>query len=70
MSEEIQLPYSDLYHGDWRMGCNGFTAQQEGIYMRLYTNLGTLNGRGLPNDFVFDRLFNSVISSLFYMLSI
>ena len=51
MSEEIQLPYSDLYHGDWRMGCSGFTAQQEGIYMRLYTNLGTLNGRGLPNDF-------------------
>ena len=49
--EEIQLPYSDLYHGDWRMGCSGFTAQQEGIYMRLYTNLGTLNGRGLPNDF-------------------
>ena len=51
MSEEIQLPYSDLYHGDWRMGCSGMTAQQEGIYMRLYTNLGTLNGRGLPNDF-------------------
>ena len=51
MSEEIQLPYSDLYHADWRMGCSGRTAQQEGLYIRLYTHLGTLNGRGLPNDF-------------------
>ena len=51
MSEEIQLPYSDLYHADWRMGCSGMTAQQEGLYIRLYTHLGTLNGRGVPNDF-------------------
>ena len=51
MSEEgIQLPYSDLYHADWRMGCSGMTLAQEGIYIRLYTHLGTLNGRGLAND--------------------
>ena len=35
------------------MGCSGMTAQQEGLYMRLFCHLGTANGRGLPNDFNF-----------------
>ena len=51
MSEEIKFPYQDFYFADWRMGCSGMTAQQEGLYIRLYTHLGSLNGRGLPNDF-------------------
>jgi len=53
MSEEIKFPYQDFYYADWRMGCSGMTAQQEGLYIRLYTQLGSLNGRGLPNDFNF-----------------
>ena len=51
MSEDIKFPYQDFYFADWRMGCSGMTAQQEGLYIRLYTHLGSLNGRGLPNDF-------------------
>ena len=51
MSEEIKFPYQDFYYADWRMGCSGMTAQQEGLYIRLYTHLGTANGKGLPNDF-------------------
>ena len=51
MDNQINLPYQDFYFSDWRMGCAGFTAQQEGIYIRLYCYLGTQNGRGLPNDF-------------------
>ena len=35
------------------MGCSGMTAQQEGLYIRLYSHLGTANGKGLPNDFNF-----------------
>ena len=53
MSEEIKFPYQDFYYADWRMGCSGMTAQQEGLYIRLYTHLGTANGKGLPNDFNF-----------------
>ena len=51
--DEINLPYQDFYFADWRMGCSGMTAQQEGIYIRLYSHLGSLNGRGLQNDFNF-----------------
>jgi len=51
MSDEIKFPYQDFYYADWRMGCSGMTAQQEGLYIRLYTHLGTANGKGLPNDF-------------------
>ncbi len=51
MSDNISFPYQDFYFADWRMGCSGMTAQQEGLYIRLYTQLGSLNGRGLPNDF-------------------
>ena len=51
MNEDIKFPYQDFYFADWRMGCSGMTAQQEGLYIRLYTHLGSLNGRGLPNDF-------------------
>jgi hypothetical protein len=51
--DEINLPYQDFYFADWRMGCSGMTAQQEGIYIRLYSHLGSLNGRGLKNDFNF-----------------
>ena len=53
MSEDIKFPYQDFYYADWRMGCSGMTAQQEGLYIRLYTHLGTANGKGLPNDFNF-----------------
>ena len=53
MSEEIKFPYQDFYYADWRMGCSGMTAQQEGLYIRLYSHLGTANGKGLPNDFNF-----------------
>ena len=53
MSDEIKFPYQDFYYADWRMGCSGMTAQQEGLYIRLYTHLGTANGKGLPNDFNF-----------------
>ena len=51
MDDEIKFPYQDFYYADWRMGCSGMTAQQEGLYIRLYTHLGTANGKGLPNDF-------------------
>ena len=51
--DEINFPYIDFYYSDWRMGCSGMTAQQEGLYMRLFCHLGTANGRGLPNDFNF-----------------
>lgn len=51
MNDEIKFPYQDFYYADWRMGCSGMTAQQEGLYIRLYTHLGTANGKGLPNDF-------------------
>ena len=53
MDDEIKFPYQDFYYADWRMGCSGMTAQQEGLYIRLYTHLGTANGKGLPNDFNF-----------------
>ena len=53
MTDEIKFPYQDFYYADWRMGCSGMTAQQEGLYIRLYTHLGTANGKGLPNDFNF-----------------
>ena len=53
MDDEIKFPYQDVYYADWRMGCSGMTAQQEGLYIRLYTHLGTANGKGLPNDFNF-----------------
>ena len=53
MDDEINFPYIDFYYSDWRMGCSGMTAQQEGLYMRLFCHLGTANGRGLPNDFNF-----------------
>ena len=53
MNDEIKFPYQDFYYADWRMGCSGMTAQQEGLYIRLYTHLGTANGKGLPNDFNF-----------------
>jgi hypothetical protein len=51
VDDEIKFPYQDFYYADWRMGCSGMTAQQEGLYIRLYTHLGTANGKGLPNDF-------------------
>ena len=53
MTDEIKFPYQDFYYADWRMGCSGMTAQQEGLYIRLYSHLGTANGKGLPNDFNF-----------------
>ena len=53
MNDEIKFPYQDFYYADWRMGCSGMTAQQEGLYIRLYSHLGTANGKGLPNDFNF-----------------
>jgi len=53
VDDEIKFPYQDFYYADWRMGCSGMTAQQEGLYIRLYTHLGTANGKGLPNDFNF-----------------
>jgi hypothetical protein len=40
MSEDIKFPYQDFYYADWRMGCAGMTAQQEGLYMLGYTHLG------------------------------
>ncbi len=53
MSEEIKFPYIDFYYADWRSGCAGMTAQQEGLYSRLFCHLGLANGKGLPNDFNF-----------------
>ena len=53
MSEEIKFPYIDFYYADWRSGCAGMTAQQEGLYARLFCHLGLANGKGLPNDFNF-----------------
>jgi hypothetical protein len=53
VSDNIKFPYIDFYYGDWRSGCAGMTAQQEGLYARLFCNLGLANGRGLPNDFNF-----------------
>ena len=64
MDDEIKFPYQDFYYADWRMGCSGMTAQQEGLYIRLYTHLGTANGKGLPND------FNYIFLLIFLVLSL
>ena len=49
--DDIQLPYDDFYFGDWITGTAHLSHQQRGIYITLYSHAGTLNGRGLPNDF-------------------
>ena len=51
MSEEIKFPYQDFYFGDWLTGTAHLSHQQRGIYITLYAQSGTLNGKGLPNDF-------------------
>ena len=53
MSENIKFHWIDFNYADWRSGCAGMTAQQEGLYARLFCHLGLANGRGLPNDFNF-----------------
>ena len=51
MSEDIKFPYQDFYFGDWLTGTAHLSHQQRGIYITLYAQSGTLNGKGLPNDF-------------------
>ena len=51
MSENIKFPYQDFYFGDWLTGTAHLSHQQRGIYITLYAQSGTLNGKGLPNDF-------------------
>ena len=51
MSEVIKFPYQDFYFGDWLTGTAHLSHQQRGIYITLYAQSGTLNGKGLPNDF-------------------
>ena len=51
MSENIKFPYQDFYFGDWLTGTAHLSHQQRGIYITLYEQSGTLNGKGLPNDF-------------------
>jgi len=49
--DDIQLPYVDFYYSDFLNGTAHFTHQQKGIYIDLFCHAGTLNGRGLPNNF-------------------
>ena len=47
----IKLPYVDFYYSDFITGTAHLTPQQKGIYITLFCKAGTLNGRGLPNNF-------------------
>jgi uncharacterized protein YdaU (DUF1376 family) len=47
----IKLPYVDFYYSDFITGTAHLTHQQKGIYITLFSHAGTLNGRGLPNNF-------------------
>jgi uncharacterized protein YdaU (DUF1376 family) len=51
MVEDIKLPYVDFYYSDFLNGTAHFSHQQKGIYIDLFCHAGTLNGRGLPNNF-------------------